>query len=223
LVRSIVGIASQHEGTVRIAGTPLKKAARDRTREQRREIQYVFQNPYASLNPRKSIEAIMGVPVKHFFSERRRAARDRIANALERVSLSTRVMSQYPEQLSGGERQRVAIARALVCEPQVMICDEITSALDVSVQAAIVELLGRLQREGEVSMLFVTHDLALVRSIADRVIVLSEGRVVEERPTESLFREPRHEYTRRLLGDTPGVTWADRSLADDTQRGRTRS
>jgi peptide/nickel transport system ATP-binding protein len=116
-------------------------------------------------------------------------------------------MSQYPDQLSGGERQRVAIARAIVSEPRVMICDEITSALDVSVQAAIVELLGSLQRDEGVSLLFVTHDLALVRSIADRVIVLSAGRIVEQRATESLFLEPRHEYTRQLLKDTPGGSY----------------
>lgn len=190
-----------------VAGVALHKSARERGREQRRGIQYVFQNPYASMNPRKSIQTILGVPVKQLFGEKGSAARDRIAYALERVSLPSRVMSQYPDQLSGGERQRVAIARAIVSEPRVMICDEITSALDVSVQAAIVELLGSLQRDEGVSLLFVTHDLALVRSIADRVIVLSAGRIVEQRATESLFLEPRHEYTRQLLKDTPGGSY----------------
>jgi peptide/nickel transport system ATP-binding protein len=124
---------------------------------------------------------------------------------LERVSLSSRYAGQYPDQLSGGERQRVAIARALVCEPQVLVCDEVTSALDVSVQAAIVDLLGALQRDFGLSMLFVTHNLPLVRSIAQRVAVMSQGRIVELGGVDHVLHSPTDDYTRRLLADTPAL------------------
>jgi peptide/nickel transport system ATP-binding protein len=124
---------------------------------------------------------------------------------LERVSLSSRYAGQYPDQLSGGEGQRVAIARALVCEPAVLICDEVTSALDVSVQAAIVDLLGALQRDFGLAMLFVTHNLPLVRSIAQRVAVMSQGRIVELGDVDHVLHSPADEYTRRLLADTPSL------------------
>ena len=128
-----------------------------------------------------------------------------VGEALERVSLGANYAARYPEELSGGERQRVAIARALVAGPKVLICDEVTSALDVSVQAAIVQLLRRLQEEMGLTMLFVTHNLALVRSIAQRVAVMSEGRIVELGPTEQVLGAPEVDYTRRLLADTPSL------------------
>jgi peptide/nickel transport system ATP-binding protein len=127
---------------------------------------------------------------------------------LERVSLSSAYARQYPDQLSGGERQRVAIARALVCDPEVLVCDEVTSALDVSVQAAIVQLLGQLQRDLGLAMLFVTHNLPLVRSIAQRVAVMSGGRIVELGPVDRVLQEPTDDYTRRLLADTPSLETA---------------
>jgi len=124
---------------------------------------------------------------------------------LDRVSLAASYAYRYPDQLSGGERQRVAIARALVCDPQVLVCDEVTSALDVSVQAAIVELLGNLQRDLGLAMLFVTHNLPLVRSIAQRVAVMSHGSIIELGPVDSILSKPEDEYTRRLLSDTPSL------------------
>jgi peptide/nickel transport system ATP-binding protein len=124
---------------------------------------------------------------------------------LERVSLNAGYARQYPDQLSGGERQRVAIARALVCDPDVLICDEVTSALDVSVQAAIVDLLGQLQRDLGLAMLFVTHNLPLVRSIAQRVAVMSHGSIVELGVVDHVLKSPTDEYTRRLLADTPSL------------------
>ena len=132
-------------------------------------------------------------------------ADQRVDEMLERVSLSADYAGRYPDQLSGGERQRVAIARALVCEPDVLICDEVTSALDVSVQAAIVELLGALQRDLGLAMLFVTHNLPLVRSIAQRVAVMSAGRIVELGPVDQVLMDPSDDYTRRLLADTPSL------------------
>ena len=132
---------------------------------------------------------------------------ERIATVLRDVALGTRFWSSYPDQLSGGERQRVAIARALVVSPQVLVCDEITSALDVSVQATIIELLRRLRAEHQLSLLFITHNLALVRSIAQSVIVLSRGRVVESGAVEQVFDQPRDPYTVRLMEDVPKLTW----------------
>jgi peptide/nickel transport system ATP-binding protein len=140
-----------------------------------------------------------------FFGLGRREARGRVQDLLERVRLSSSAADKYPDQLSGGERQRVAVARALAAEPSIIICDEITSALDVSVQAAIVQMLGRLQREMGLSLLFITHDLALVRTVSDRVAVMSNGTIVESGATEKVFAAPRAPYTRRLLDDTPDL------------------
>jgi peptide/nickel transport system ATP-binding protein len=137
-----------------------------------------------------------------------RDADRRISEMLERVSLTAAYARRYPDQLSGGERQRAAIARALVCDPAVLICDEVTSALDVSVQAAIVELLGGLQRDLGLAMLFITHNLPLVRSIAQRVAVLSQGRIVELGETGQVLTDPRQDYTRQLLADTPSLETA---------------
>jgi len=135
----------------------------------------------------------------------RREANQRVGEMLERASLTADYADRFPDQLSGGERQRVAIARALVSEPALLICDEVTSALDVSVQAAIVELLARLQRDLGLSMLFVTHNLPLVRSIAQRVAVMSDGRIVEVGSVEQVLQDPAEAYTKRLLADTPSI------------------
>jgi peptide/nickel transport system ATP-binding protein len=140
-------------------------------------------------------------------SEARRA----VAEMLEMVSLTAAYANRYPDQLSGGERQRVAIARALVSRPDVLVCDEVTSALDVLVQAAIVELLADLQRDLGLSMLFVTHNLPLVRSVAHRVAVMAEGRIVEVGSTETVLTVPEQEYTKRLLADTPQIETPDAS------------
>jgi peptide/nickel transport system ATP-binding protein len=178
---------------------------RDRSREARRAIQYVFQNPYASLNPRKTIGEIIARPLSVFFHLSGREMRARVSQQLERVALSAAFADRYPDQLSGGERQRVAIARALAAEPELLVCDEITSALDVSVQAAIVELLDELRRGIGLSLLFVTHNLALIRTIADRVAVMSAGRIVEQGDAQAVFDSPRADYTRELLANTPGI------------------
>src|SRR5439155_661793 len=151
--RAIAGLHRDWTGTIALGGTQLPPAARQRSSEARRQIQYIFQNPYGSLNPRQTIGQIIEQPLRVFGTASGREADRRIADMLERVSLTAAYARRYPDQLSGGERQRVAIARALVCDPAVLICDEVTSALDVSVQAAIVELLGNLQRDLGLSML----------------------------------------------------------------------
>src|SRR5262249_30943081 len=151
---------------------------------------------------------IIGQPVRVFRTASGREADRRIAEMLERVSLTAAYARRYPDQLSGGERQRVAIARALICDPTVLICDEGTSALDVSVQAAIVELRGGLQRDLGLAMLFITHNLPLVRSIAQRVAVLNQGTIVELGDTGRVLTDPQQPYTRQLLSDTPSLEMA---------------
>jgi peptide/nickel transport system ATP-binding protein len=208
LARSIAGLHRDRTGLISLRGQPLADAARGRTREARQAIQYVFQNPYGSLNPRKTIGQIVRQPLGVFGAATGADADRRVTEMLERVSLAASYLDRYPDQLSGGERQRVAIARALVVSPSVLVCDEVTSALDVSVQAAIVELLAELQRELGLAMLFVTHNLPLVRSIAQRVAVMSAGRIVELGTVEHVLQSPADGYTRRLLEDTPSLETA---------------
>lgn len=205
LARAIAGLGENVQGQLRYGGEPLALTARHRDARLRHQIQYVFQNPYRALNPRQTIAQTLSAPLAHFFSVRGDAARSRVEAVLARVSLPARVADLYPHSLSGGERQRVAIARALICEPRLLVCDEITSALDVSVQASILALLRRLQREG-LTVLFVTHDLGVVRAIADRVLVLRQGRVVEEGSAEQVLGRPVDGYTRTLVAHSPSLS-----------------
>jgi peptide/nickel transport system ATP-binding protein len=205
LARSVSGLHSEYTGAVRLNDVVLAQAARRRNREARKEIQYVFQNPYASLNPRRTIGQAIARQLQLFYPGRRVDSGRRVAECLERVALASSAAGRYPDQLSGGERQRVAIARALAAEPSVLICDEVTSALDVSVQAAIIELLGELRRDMGLSLLFITHDLALIRTIADRVAVMHGGRIVEQGSVNDIFTAPGADYTKQLLTNTPSI------------------
>ncbi|HTX68366.1 MAG TPA: ABC transporter ATP-binding protein [Thermoleophilia bacterium] len=192
-------------GDIEFNGKALARDARDRSRATRQAIQYIFQSPYSSLNPRKTIGQILLQPLKVFFDLSRDEMEDRMVKVLEQVALDSSLLSRYPDQLSGGERQRVAIARGLAAQPTVLICDEITSWLDVSVQAAIIELLAQLQRDMRLSMLFVTHNLALVRSISQEVAVMNDGRIVEYGLVDAVLEDPQADYTKKLLSDTPTV------------------
>jgi peptide/nickel transport system ATP-binding protein len=206
LARCISGLHPfKIEGDIELFGKPLARDARARSRADRQAIQYIFQSPYSSLNPRKTIRQIIAEPLRVFFSLSRDETEDRLVKVLEEVALDASLLHRYPDQLSGGERQRIAIARALAAEPTVLVCDEVTSWLDVSVQAAIIELLAQLQREIGVSMLFVTHNLALIRSISQEVAVMSEGKIVEFGPVDAVLEDPQAEYTRKLLADTPTI------------------
>jgi len=204
LARCIAGL-HQHKivGDIDFKGKSLARDARNRPRATRQAIQYIFQSPYSSLNPRKTIGQILSQPLKVFFDLSRSEMEGRMEQVLEQVALDTSLLSRYPDQLSGGERQRVAIARGLAAEPTVLICDEVTSWLDVSVQAAIIELLAGLQRDMNLSMLFVTHNLALVRSISQEVAVMNEGCIVEYGPVDAVLEDPQADYTKKLLSDTP--------------------
>ena len=206
LARCIIGLHRNYSGRIVYHDKALDAQARNRPLEVRRRMQYIFQSPFSSLNPRQPVGDIVALPIKMFFDVGRREARRRSVQALERVGLPSGLIDRFPSELSGGERQRVAIARALVCDPDVLICDEITSALDVSVQAAIVDLLMRMQQEEALSMLFITHNVALVRNLADRVTILNRGTLVEEGAVDTVLDRPQDEYTRRLLGDTPRVS-----------------
>jgi peptide/nickel transport system ATP-binding protein len=207
LARCVAGLHKDYTGAVCLGDDELPRAARSRSDAARKQIQYVFQNPYASLNPRRTVGQTVARQLELFFPGRKDMGR-RVGECLERVALSASAAAAYPDELSGGERQRVAIARALAAEPALMVCDEITSALDVSVQAAIIDLLRELRTEMGLSLLFITHNLALIRTIADRVAVMTEGRIVELDTTAQVLEHPSAPYTQQLLANTPRIASA---------------
>jgi len=210
LARCVAGLHSNWTGEIAFQGAPLDRGARQRSRDVLQRVQYIFQNPYTSLNPRKTVGQIIAQPLEQFVDLKFRERSARVVQVLEDVSLSRDFLSRYPDQLSGGERQRVAIARALVVQPDLLICDEVTSSLDVSVQAIIVELLRRIQRERQLAMIFITHNLALVRSIAHSAVVLCDGAVAESGPVEQILEHPADPYTIRLMEDVPRLATPSR-------------
>ena len=203
LARSIAGILSEYSGTVEYRGQALARSTRHRSSKQRQQIQYIFQSPYSSLNPRRTIGQSLSVPLEMTGELNSAGRRDRVLDALDSVRLGREFYGRRPGDLSGGERQRAAIARALVNMPSVLVCDEITSALDVSVQASIISLLRRLQEERGLSMLFVTHNIALARHIASRVAILSHGQIVEHGLVNEVLDHPQDSYTQELLANVP--------------------
>jgi peptide/nickel transport system ATP-binding protein len=210
IARAIAGLLAPRQGIIRFEGQALPGLVARRSRELRRRIQYIFQNPDASLNPRARIGAILSRPFEFFFAPDRMTTKQKVTEALEDVRLDRSYASRYPDQLSGGERQRVAIARALIADSKLLLCDEILSGLDVSVQANVLSLLQRLRREYDLSMLFISHDLAVVRSLADRVGVLFRGQLLETGDVEDIFRPPFHPYTYELLMAVPTIKRSQR-------------
>jgi len=207
LAKAIVGLLRPTAGEILFNGSPLP-LGRDRARAHpvRRKIQMVFQDPYSSLNNRRKIEDIIGEPIRFFGLADSAAQRRRIvASVLELVEMPQRAMLKFPHQFSGGQRQRIAVARALVARPEFLICDEPTSALDVSIQAQILNLLKDLQARFGLSILFISHNLAVVRQMSDHVVVLKRGQLVESSAAESFFANPTHDYSKLLLNDTPSL------------------
>ncbi len=212
LARLLLGLAVPDSGDVRLFGKPVSGLDR---RQRARLIQPVFQDPMSSLNPRRRVRDIVALPLE----VQREAGRDAtVADMLARVGLGPELGARYPAELSGGQRQRVAIARALVLRPRVVVCDEPTSALDVSVQAQILNLLMELRRELKLTIVFISHNLAVVQHVADTVAVMYLGRVVERAPADRLFAEAQHPYTRALLASVltaePGLGLPDVGLGD---------
>ncbi len=219
IARTIAGLLPPSAGQIRYGERDLTSVVERRPTEMRRKIQIVFQHPEASLNPRHTAKQLLDAPLRLYFKTARKQRRERSASLLEEVRLTPRYLEYYPGQLSGGEKQRVAIARAFAAKPELVLCDEVTSALDVSVQAAVLDLLDGLQADQGVAYLFISHDLAIVRAIADRVVVLYQGRMCEVGSVDRIYAAPYHPYTETLLAavaePVPGAR--ARLLAKDVQ------
>ena len=211
LARALVGLVPIASGTVRLDGADVTSARARATRAFRRRVQMIFQDPYSSLNPRMSVGDVLAEAIAQRGGVPRAARRGEALRLLDLVSLPHTALDRYPHQFSGGQRQRIAIARALAVGPEVVINDEVTSALDVSVQANILNLLRDLQRELGLSYVFISHDLSTVRYMSDTVAVMYLGTIVERAATEQLFRSPRHPYTKALIASIPRLGETRRS------------
>jgi len=209
-------------GKVSYAGQNILKLSNARFRPLRKHIQMIFQDPYASLNPRLTVERTLAEPLFiHKLAKDRTEARSKIASMLENVGLDATAMARYPHEFSGGQRQRIGIARVMMVKPSLIIADEAVSALDVSIQAQVLNLLKKLQRSTGVAMLFISHDLAVVRHISDRIAVMFEGEIVETNNTQQLFQQPQHAYTQRLLSSIPVIPGTANTRSIPTSNGDT--
>ena len=223
ILRAVSGLLPSKDGSITFENFDLTTDVDDRPMELRKRIQLIFQNPDASLNPRHSVTEILDQPLRLYFPGMSAADRDaRKIELLDRVRLSERYLTRYPGQMSGGEKQRVAIARAFAADPEVVLCDEVTSALDVSVQAAVLDLLADLQKEHGTTYIFITHDLAVVRAFADRVAVLYQGRLCEVGSVDEIYAPPFHPYTETLLGAAlePDPDMEPKLIGGDTPESR---
>jgi len=208
LAKAIVGLVDYTQGSITSNGIVLEPGSqRSRKNEARRRLQMIFQDPYSSLNNRRTVEQILSEPLKFYSLVESRADRRKlVASVLELVEMPQQTLRRYPHQFSGGQRQRIAIARSLLCLPDLLICDEPTSALDVSIQAHVLNLLKDLQDEFSMAILFISHNLAVVRQMADRVVVLKDGEVVERGDSDVFFTAPKAEYSNLLLRETPSLS-----------------
>lgn len=203
LGRSLLRLVEPMSGSVQLDGIDVLQLDRNKLRPVRRRMQIIFQDPYASLSPRMQIGRIIAEPIRLYSLVNKNGVEDRVAELLERVGLEPYFMYRYPHEMSGGQRQRIAIARALAAEPDIFIGDEPVSALDVSVQAQVLNLLTELQRREGIAMLFISHDLSVVERVADRVAVMYRGRIVEQSDAAQLMTNPLHPYTQALLSAAP--------------------
>lgn len=205
LGNSILGLTLPTSGRLFLEGKEIDIKDQKSWKPFRSDFQIIFQDPYSSLNPRHTVFEILSEPMRIHGLCDRSNARSKVAELLEMVGLSESAMDRFPHAFSGGQRQRIGIARAVGLRPRLIVCDEVTSALDVSVQAQIIQLLLKLKEELKLSLLFITHDLSLVRNMSDRVCVMYGGRVMEVAPTEQLFQKPAHPYTEALMAAIPSI------------------
>jgi len=205
LGRTLARLYEPTAGTIRFDGEDISEAGGKRLKRLRKDVQVIFQDPLSSLNPRKTAGEIVGKPLSVHDIATGREREERVDELFREVGLSPDVADRYPHEFSGGQRQRIGIARALAVEPRLIIADEPVSALDVSVQAQIINLMKRLQDEYGLSYVFIAHDLSVVRHVSDRIAVMYLGKVVEEGPTDAIFEAPQHPYTRSLLAAIPSV------------------
>ena len=219
LARVITGLLPPIAGEIRYNGKALSPALPQRQRSDLRHLQMIYQMPDVALNPRQTIGEILGRPVSFYLNPTASERDRRVEELLKLIDLPTDFAKRYPGELSGGQKQRVCIARALAAEPELIICDEVTSALDPLVAEEILQLLLRLQREFGLAYLFITHDLGTVKNIADRVVVMLKGRIVEQGPKDEIFAPPHHGYTELLLSSVPEMRqdWLDDVLAKRAQ------
>ena len=201
--RTIIRIYQATEGEILFNGTDLTKIKGKQLRQTRRKIQMIFQDPYASLNPRMNVEAIVSEPLTIYNTVQRKERKERVGELLNMVGLNPALMNRYPHEFSGGQRQRIGLARSLALNPELVICDEPISALDVSIQAQVVNLLEELQEELGLTYIFIAHDLSMVRHISKRVAVMYLGKIVELTDRKSLYENPLHPYTKALLSAIP--------------------
>jgi ABC-type oligopeptide transport system ATPase subunit len=206
LGRLLLRLLEPDAGSVTVLGQDVRALGRRELRRFRSKARMIFQDPYSSLDPRMQVRAGIGESLRLHTALTRRERAARVAELLESVGLDPGYAERYPHELSGGQLQRVAIARALATDPELLVCDEPVAALDVSIRAQVVNLLRDIQAERGITLVFVSHDLMLVRYIADRIAVMHEGRIVELGASEELFRAPRHDYTKTLLAAVPSLT-----------------
>ena len=203
LARLLVGLIAPSEGEVRYCGRPVTGGARGAERALRRELQFVFQDPFSSLNPRMSVGALVGEPLRVHGMGDVASRRAEVGRLLARVGLRPEHADRYPHEFSGGQRQRIGIARALACRPKVLVGDEPVSALDVSIQAQVINILADLKAELDLTLIVIAHDLAVIRHMADRVAVMYLGEIVETAPCDDLFARPLHPYAEALMAAIP--------------------
>jgi peptide/nickel transport system ATP-binding protein/oligopeptide transport system ATP-binding protein len=203
--RLMLRLLDPTSGTIRFDGRDISHLSQRQLRPLRREMQMIFQDPYSSLNPRKTVGQIVGMP---FAIHGQRNARPRVQELLETVGLSPEHYNRYPHEFSGGQRQRIGVARALALSPKLIVCDEPVSALDVSIQAQVLNLLRNLQRDFSLTYVFISHDLSVIRQISDRIAVMYLGRIVEIGDSESIYEHPKHPYTAALLSAVPRASTA---------------
>lgn len=204
IAKALVKLIPARSGSIQLDGEEVAHLDAGEFAPYRKRIQLVFQDPWQALNPRLPVEMLLTEPLAlHFPGLGREAMRERVEELLEAVHLPAGIIRRYPSELSGGQRQRILLARALAVEPEMLICDEPVSALDVSIQAQLLELLEELKQSRSLTLLFISHDLAVVQQVADHVLVLQNGQAVESQPVSDLFRQPRHPYTRMLIDACP--------------------